>query len=64
MSSVEAKKIVVHEPALGPGWHETIGLLIENMDPEACFPVGVVRSPSDDALERRSRHAWQPQPEF
>ncbi len=38
MSSVEAKKIVVHEPALGPGWHETIGLLIENMDP----PWGVV----------------------
>ncbi len=37
MSSVEAKKIVVHEPALGPGWHETIGLLIENMDPDACF---------------------------
>jgi hypothetical protein len=37
MSSVEAKKIVVHEPALGPGWYETIGLLIENMDPEACF---------------------------
>ncbi len=37
MSSVEAKKIVVHEPALGPGWHETIALLIEKMDPEACF---------------------------
>ena len=35
MSSVEAKKIVVHEPALGPGWHETIGLLIENMDDAA-----------------------------
>ena len=49
MSSVEAKKIVVHEPALGPGWHETIGLLIENMDPDACFH-GVVHSDVHDSI--------------
>ena len=51
MSSVEAKKIVVHEPAQGPGWHETIGLPIENMDPEACFQWALKSGSQRGAVE-------------